>query len=218
MITSEECRTSARNRSEVRRSASTAASASVMSREFETTPCTAGTSNMFVKTCSNQRHEPLACRCRQRTRAHMPGVARTTLQRGAQLADVVGMDDLAAVAVDPQRQRMAEDPFVRRREVRHLAVAVDDREEIEAALHEPAEPFLALAERELGVLAIGDVAEVPDEAAHVRVGEQVERDDLGPDPPPSGAADPGLGDARLVGVARTAGSGARRSSGDPRGG
>ena len=33
---------------------------------------------MFVKTCSNQRHEPLACRWRQRTRAHIPGVARTT--------------------------------------------------------------------------------------------------------------------------------------------
>ena len=79
MMTSEECRTSARNRSDVRRSASTAASASVVSREFETMPCTAGTSNMFVRTCSNHRQVPFACRCRHRTRAHMPGVARTCI-------------------------------------------------------------------------------------------------------------------------------------------
>ena len=79
------------------RRASTAASASVVSREFDTMPWTEGTSNMFVKTCSNQRHEPLAWRCRHRTRAHLPGVARTGANVTAEIGEVVGMHELAAV-------------------------------------------------------------------------------------------------------------------------
>ena len=175
-MTSDEWRTSARNRSDVRRNASTAASASVVSREFETTPCTAGTSNMFVNTCSNQRHDPFAWRCRQRTRAHMPGVARTSFNVAAELGDVVGMDDLDRR--DPTCHNASGCPRIRScdgERYAHLAVAVDDREEVETALHERAEPLLALAKRDLGALAIGDVAEVPDEAADVRVREQVQR-------------------------------------------
>ena len=128
-----------------------------------------------------------------RRRAHV-------LQRRGQLGDVGRVDDVVAVTVEPRRDGMPEDAFVRRRQVRQLAVGVDDREEVEAALHERAEPLLALAQRQLRVLPVGDVAEVADQSADVRVGEQVDRDDLGPHPTAVGPPDPGLGGARLVGM------------------
>ncbi len=151
-----------------------------------------------MNTCSNHRHEPFAWRWRHRTRAHLPVVADGG-QRGAQIGQVVGMHDVAPVAVQPERKWMPEDPLVRRGEVRHLAVGVDDGEQVEAALHERAQAFLALPQGELDELALGDVTEVPDQAPDVRIAEQVEGDDLGPHPGAVGAPDTGLGDAGLVG-------------------
>ena len=66
----------------------------------------------------------------------MPGVACTSASVAAELGVVVGMHELAAAALEPERERVPEDALVRGREVRELAVAPDDCEQVEAALHE----------------------------------------------------------------------------------
>ena len=102
VMTSDRFCTSARNRSSLRRSASSASTRSVTSRPATTTPRTAGLSSRLLPIASRYRHEPSACWTRTMIGPWTPGSVNARPMMSVTIGLVVGVHELQRV--EPERR------------------------------------------------------------------------------------------------------------------
>ena len=88
-----------------------------------------------------------------------PGPAQDRVEEGPLAAQVVGVDDRVAkdVPADPVLRPVPQQTFHRRGLIEDRALGVEEADDVRGVLDQEAEPLLALAQRLLGPLALGDI-------------------------------------------------------------
>ena len=151
-----------------RRSASSASTRSVTSREFSTIPPTVGSSSRFWPTVSTKRYRPSMARIRSTTGSSVPRVpVADLLQRDRGAAPVVGMYERQDSARGVEALRVAEQPGTGRTGRPPAVVRIEHRDDVGGVLDEGPITRLALLQRTFGPHPLRHVADDHDRLERV---------------------------------------------------